>query len=82
MGKPYEVRWRGPDYNSKGHLKEHMAVFATLPEAEKFLDKLSPLRQVPAHCDCPEPRWMLMDATMLALGEVRCMICGHAFTAI
>jgi hypothetical protein len=81
MGKPWEVRWRGPDYNAKGHLNEHMRSFYTLPEAKGFVEnKLSPLQQVPAHCDCDPARWVLVDANMLALGPVTCSICGQEFT--
>jgi hypothetical protein len=30
----------------------------------------------------PDPRWMLIDATVLARGEITCSICGKPFTAV
>jgi hypothetical protein len=92
MGKRFEVRWRGPDFNDRGlpktwqpassSLREHMKSFATRPEAEEFLAALPPVQQVPARCDCDPARWIVIDAAALSKGEITCSICGQSFTPI
>jgi hypothetical protein len=77
--KPWEVRYRGPDLNPQGRLQEHGRQFATRPEAEEFLAGLPPVQQIPARCNCAEPRWLLVDKNVLALGAITCSICGTAF---
>jgi hypothetical protein len=82
VGKPFEVRWRGPDLNARGHLREHNQTFATRPEAEAFLAALPPTKPAPkarARCGCPEPRWLLMDVNMLAKGDIVCSVCATPF---
>jgi hypothetical protein len=81
--KRWEIHWRGPDLNERGHLRQRMRAFASREEAQAFLDALPPVNQVPARCNCPEPgRWVLVDATVLALGPVTCSICGKPFAVV
>ena len=78
----WDVRWRGPDLDDRGRLREHSKAFANRELAEAYLMKLPEVRQVPARCGCRVPRWVLVDATVLALGDITCSICSKPFTAV
>jgi hypothetical protein len=75
----HDVRWRGPDLDVKGRLREHSKGFTNLAEAEAFLAALPEVRQIPARCNCTPARWILVDKTVLGQAEILCRACGASF---